>query len=114
MNMAHCDDISSKELLLGKMYEKLDNCTLNCHLQLQQLLKGGEEDILVYYEESIKQSIFNYKTNMEKCFIDNAINNIFRNFYNYSSVFLNEILNVLVKSYFKHKEDIKVKNERNG
>ncbi len=107
MNMNHCDDISSKEILLSKMYEKLDACNLNCTLQLQQLLKGGEENILAYFNETMKQTIFIYKTNMEKCFIDNTINNIFRNFYNYSSVFMNEMLNILVKSYFKYKENEK-------
>lgn len=104
MNMVHCNDISSKESLVSKMYEKLDACNLSCDLQLQQLMKGGEEDMLVQFNESMKQPIFNFKMNLEKCFIDNTINNIFKNFYNYSSIFLNEMLNTLVKSYFKNKE----------
>lgn len=93
-------DISSKEILIKNINDKLDICILNCNLQLEQLLTGKDDKLLKHFSESKIKLIFEYKTNLEKCFNENIINNIYKNFYNYSSIYFNEMLNQLVRSYF--------------
>jgi len=98
-------DRSSKELLVININEKLDCYILNRNLQLDILLKDNKmhED----FNKAKAEIIYKYRQNIEKCFNENIINNIYRNFYNYSSIYFNDLLNQLVRSYFKTKEQEK-------
>lgn len=96
-DLSHCDEISVKEKSLQLILDKLDDRIIKCSAQLSSMNKG--EDIIENFKEVAKPIIQNYKNNIEKVFVKNTINSVYRNFYNYTSTFHTELLNTLVAVY---------------
>ena len=96
-DLSHCDEISVKEKSLQLILDKLEDRIIKCSAQLSSMNKG--EDIIENFKEAAKPIIQNYKKNIEKVFVKNTINSVYRNFYNYTSTFHTELLNALVAVY---------------
>lgn len=99
-DLSHCDEISVKEKTLANIYDMLESRLVKTQTQLNNL---SDDDLENKFIESFKANaspiIFTYKENIEKVFVKNTINSVYRNFYNYSSTFLNELLNMAVNLY---------------
>lgn len=96
-DLSHCDEISVKEKSLQLILDKLDDRIIKCSAQLSSMSEG--HDIITKFKIEAVSIIQNYKSNIEKVFVKNTINSVYRNFYNYTSTFHTELLNTLVAVY---------------
>lgn len=96
-DLSHCDEISVKEKSLQLILDKLDDRIIKCSAQLSSMGEGN--NIIEKFKVDAVSIIQNYKNNIEKVFVKNTINSVYRNFYNYTSTFHTELLNTLVAVY---------------
>jgi hypothetical protein len=98
-DLSHCDDISVKEKSINHIYELLESKIVKTSLQLNSI--HDDKWFISGFKSEAQDIISNYKSNIEKVFIKNTINSVYRNFYNYTSTFLNELLNMAVAVWMR-------------
>lgn len=89
---------SDKNTLIERIVEKFDAVYTNIKRQLCTII---DENLIREFISKNSQNEINFKLKIESSFKENIINNVYRNFFNYSSQFLNDTLNTFVICYLK-------------